>query len=348
MLYLGLDVHCNWFTLVGFDKITGECLRVPKVLNDERSIDAVFKRLPSPRYGAMESGTNAFSMYRKLKKYFDNLIIVSPNNVWNRISNKAPKTDGLDAKGLAEELSLGRLTPIYIPDDNIRDYRSLCRGRIERARDLTRQVNEIYALLRSWGVNIENKLLTKTGRNWLDTVMLSQHSGLILKHQLEILDKLQEQHDEEEKIINDIAKNDDTCKRLMTIPGVGAVTAMVLLTEIGDIKRFSSADKLISYAGLDPRVIQSGERCRYGHITKHGNSHIRHVAVLFAQHVCQTHKKTSLKEKFYRLIHSHDRNEIKIILARDFLSVVHSMWRNGCDWEYPRNLPPTASDSVAK
>jgi transposase len=341
MLYLGLDVHSKWFTIAGFDQETGECFKVPKVMNDPSAIAETFAALPTPRCGAMESGTNALPMHRVLAPYFDNLIIVAPNKVWDRRRDAGPKTDSRDALRLAEELSCGRLRPIYLPDDTLREQRTLVRGRIQTAQEITRQVNHLYALLRSWGASIEKKLLTQGGRAWLDTVTLPAHAALVMAHQLDRLDALCTQEGALDAQIATLVKEERVCQLLQTIPCVGPLTALVLRAEIGDICRFANADKLVSYAGLDPRVIQSGEHCRYGSLTKHGNAYLRYIAVVFAQNAIRSHADTPFKRRFYRLCHTHHPNEIKIMLARDFLAVVHSMWRTETPWQYPR--PVTSS-----
>lgn len=119
MLYLGLDVHSKWFTLAGFVKETGECLKIAKVLNDPTAIAETFATLPTPRAGALESGTHAVAMHRLLQPYFDRLIIVAPNQVWDRRRDTGAKTDARDAYGQAEALAQGRLRPIYLPDDTL-------------------------------------------------------------------------------------------------------------------------------------------------------------------------------------------------------------------------------------
>lgn len=347
MLYLGIDVHSKWFTLAGFEKDTGEVFTVPKVLNDATVIAEVFATLPPHRCGAMESGTNALPMYRILRPFFDNLIIVAPNKVWNRRFDTGAKTDCRDAYALAEALSQERLGAIYLPDDLLRSYRTLERGRIEISHVITRQVNHLYALLRSWGAVVDKKLLTKGGRAWLDMVTLPDHATFVLQQQIERLDALTTQETALDEQIATLAKADGICQLLMTIPCVGPLTALVLRAEIGDIHRFANADKLVSYAGLNPRVIQSGDHCRYGALTKHGNSYLRFIAVLFAQNASRSHRDSPFKRRFYRCCHWHDPNEIKIMLARDFLAVVHSMWRTGTAWQWPSLEAVPVSSSVA-
>ncbi len=86
-----------------------------------------------------------------------------------------------------------------------------------------------------------------------------------------------------------IALEDGSAKRLMTIPGVGAVSAVAMSCWIGEIARFSNAKKLASYFGLAPRVRQSAETERHGHITKEGNRMVRSLVKNFG---CRLFKKT--------------------------------------------------------
>lgn len=347
MLYLGVDVHIKWLTIMGFDKETGELFQFPRVENDPEAIAQTFAQLPSPRCGAMEAGTISFSLHRMLRQYFDQLIIVAPHRVWDRRRGRRAKTDRLDALGLAEKLAEGSLQPLYLPDDTTRAYRSLGRGRIQTAQAITKQVNQIYALVRSWGERAEKKLLTKGGRDWLDTISLPEPALLVLEQKIERLDALLAQQALLDKRILAIVKQEPICQLLMTIPYVGPLTALVLRAELGDIHRFPSADNLVGYIGLDPRTFQSSDSCHYGHLSKQGNSYLRHVAVLYAQHVVQGRRDTPFKRRFYRLCHAHHPNEIKVMLARDFLAVVRSIWRKGTPWQWPRETAQSKRSAAA-
>lgn len=336
MLYLGLDIHCKWFTLNGFEKRTGECFYLPRVANEPEAIRETFAALPPPRRGVMEAGTNALALHRVLAPYFDELLIVSPNKVWDRRRDPQAKTDRRDAFTLAQALAEGKVRGIYLPDDTLRQARSLVRGRLQVTRELTSLVNQLYALLRSWGWTVQKKALTKGGRAWLAEVTLPAQAATVLELMLARLDLLQAQQRDLEAAITAWAATDPICRRLQTIPSVGPFTALVLRAEIGDIGRFKSAGALINYSGLVPRVYQSSERTRYGGLTKAGNALLRYVAVLFAQNVIRNRRDTSFKRKYYRLCHQHGPNELKIMIARDFLAVVYSLWRMESDWQYPR------------
>ena len=180
MLYLGIDMHSKWFTLAGFDNDTGEVFNQKKTANTPAAIAALFAPLPTPRYGAMETGTNAVAIARVLAPYFEQFIVVAPHQVWDRRRLTTAKTDTRDAWGLAERLAAGHLVPLYLPSDDLRAWRTVGRARLQTTQDLTRQTNRLYALARSWGYLEEKKLLTKGGRAWLATVQLPAHAQDVL------------------------------------------------------------------------------------------------------------------------------------------------------------------------
>ena len=347
MLYTGIDMHSKWFTLWGFEKETGEMFEQRKTNNDEESVRELFSRLPGPRCGAMEAGTNAVAMHRLLAPYFTELIIVSANQVWDRKRDTRAKTDRRDAEGLALKLAKGELKPLFIPSDDLREWQTLGRARIQVTQDVTRQTNRLYALARRWGYLDEKKLLTKKGRAWLDTLRLPDRAHQVLTTSLDNLETLQQREKVYDQAMAALVKEDPVCQLLMTIPFVGPFTAFILRSEIGDISRFKRADQLISYSGLNPRVFQSGDLVRYGQLSKAGNAFLRYVAVLYATNCLKGKKDTPFKRRYYRLCHLHDKNEIKVKLARDFIAVVHSMWTKQSVWHDDRQDIRAKSSSVA-
>lgn len=347
MLYLGIDPHCKWFEMDGLDKTTGECFRYKRVAIGDETIREAFADLPRPRSGVLEAGTNALALYRQLAPYFDELIIVAPNKVWDRRRNPSAKTDSRDAFALAQALAEGRLRGIYRPSETLQIGRSLVRGRLQVTREITRVVNQLYALIRSYGFLVRKKALTKKGRAWLTEVTLPGEAATVLKFMLERLDTLQNQERALEAEIRQCALLDPICRHLLTIPSVGPFTALVLRVEIGDIRRFKRADALINYTGLVPRVYQSSDRVRYGALTKAGNSLLRYVALLYAQNVIRSRQDTPFKRKYYRLYQRHDRSDVLLKIARDFLEVVYSLWIHEATWQYPRPGVTRATDSVA-
>lgn len=142
----------------------------------------------------------------------------------------------------------------------------LVRGKVRASRWVTRLVNEMGSLLGSWGYVRCRSLLSKRGVDQLDVVQLPRHSAGVLVLWRERLDKAQQIERELEAVVQQEAGAEPDCALLQSMPSVGAFTALLVRAEVGDIRRFATAEALVSYAGLAPRVCQSAGRCRYGRV----------------------------------------------------------------------------------
>jgi transposase len=151
MLYLGMDVHGKWTTLVGFDPETGEVVERKRVSNEPEEMAGVLGALPGPLYGVMEAGTNSWAMYRQLLPCFELLVVADPAKLWDRKRDRGAKTDRRDALRMARMLYRGEIAGLYIPDERMQDLRALVRSKVRATRWVTKLVNEIGSLLRSWG-----------------------------------------------------------------------------------------------------------------------------------------------------------------------------------------------------
>lgn len=186
---------------------------------------------------------------------------------------------------MAVKMQRDELIPLYGPDEKTQDLRTLARAKINASRHVQTLVNEIGSQLRSWGIIVEFSLLSQKGQNLLEEskAKLPEYSLVVLEMWLEMLKKAQETEDNLDKLIQAEAKNDDDCQRLMSIPGVGCLTALVVRAEIGDISRFSSAEQLVSYCGLAPSVRQSADSIYYGRLSRFCNKFLKYVLILRAQ-----------------------------------------------------------------
>jgi len=180
MLYIGLDVHAKWTTMVGFDPHTGEVVKLERIPNEGEAMRAAVGTLAGPLHGVMEAGTNSWAMYRELRPLFHGLTVADPAKLWNRRTDRGAKTDRRDALRMAEMLYRGEIKGIYVPDERTQDLRVLVRGKVKASRWVTKLTNEIGSLLRSWGYVGERSLLTKRGRANLDQAQLPKHSARML------------------------------------------------------------------------------------------------------------------------------------------------------------------------
>lgn len=337
MLYIGLDVHSKWMTVKGFNPETGELIERKRVSNDEESLREFFSSLAEPLHGVMESGTNSWAVYRILEPYFERLIVVDPATVWGKDVRRGAKTDGRDALGLAVKMQRGELVPLYVPDVQTQDMRALGRAKINASRHVTKIVNEIGSQLRSWGIIVECSLLSVRGQALIEESKskLPEFSLRVLEMWLEMLKKAQESEAELEKMIADRAAQDESCQLLTSIPGVGPLTALVVRAEIGDIRRFSSAEQLISYCGLCPSVKQSADKIHYGKLNRFCNKFLKYVLVLRAQGMARSKADNPMRKTYWRAV-IKGKNCAKIAVARQLVRVIYSMLRNKTAWDASR------------
>lgn len=337
MLYLGLDVHSKWTCVKGMDPESGRIVDIKRMSNEEASVRECLEGLPGPLYGALEAGTNSWAMYRVMRPYFARLVVVDPASVWDRKRDREAKTDSRDALRLAEKLYRGHLDDLelYVPDERVQDLRCLVRFKIRASRLVTRLTNEIGSLVRSWGYVGSRSLLSKSGKMSLEDAQVGEHSAKILKLWRELQEKAEEIERELDAAIKEEAEADEQSRLLQTVPGVGAFTALLVRSEVGDISRFRCSDHLLSYAGLVPKVSQSAERLRYGKLVAWGNRWLKYGLCLFAQRASRSVKDSCFHRTYWRVAMKRDRNSAKVAAARQICRQLHFMLRHKVRWEDP-------------
>jgi transposase len=228
---------------------------------------------------ALEATTGADKIVSILQGHGVRVVVANTRKLKSITEAKA-KTDRLDARTLARLLMSGLLDEVWTPDERTRTLRRLTnrRERIVRAR--TRAKTEAHGVLAR---NLcERPPVTdafgKAGRRWLAELELPVDERLTLDgclRQVAFLDTEIAALDHE---IAEHALAWPEVLRLMSVPGVNVQTAATFMASVGDIRRFSSPRKLVSYLGLDPRVRQSGNAAaRHGRISKAGASEARHM-----------------------------------------------------------------------
>jgi len=348
MLYIGLDVHSKWMTVKGFNSETGELIEIKKQSNDAESLRETFGSFAGPLYGVMESGTNSWAVYRILEPFFEKLIVVDPATVWGKVVRRGAKTDGRDALTLAVKMQRSELEPLYVPDEQTQDKRALGRAKINASRHVTKTVNEIGSLLRSWGIVVGSSLLSVEGQKIIEDAKsrLPEYSLKVLEMWLRMLKEAQDAEAELESMIKTEAAKDEKCRLLMSIPGVGALTAFVVIAEIGDIHRFRSAEQLVSYCGLSPTISQSSDSIHYGKLNKFANKFLKYVLVLRAQGMARSKQNIPMRQTYWRVV-IKGKNHAKIAVARQFARVIFSMLKNKTSWDGSKITDRRISQSQA-
>lgn len=189
------------------------------------------------------------------------------------------KTDRLDARGMNLLQRSGTLPTVWVPPGELRDQRELFRTRMVLTQQRTRLKNRIHATLAKYALRIEDSsdAFNKKGRQELGGCLreLPAHTQYAVEHMLEQLDSVQDQIRMFEERMHEVFTTSEQLRFLTSLPGVGFILAVVILSEVGDIARFPSAARFASYAGTAPRVHASGGKVRLGSLRSDVNRYLK-------------------------------------------------------------------------
>jgi transposase len=225
---------------------------------------------------ALEASTNTWALADLLGQHAGRVVVSNPLRT-RAIAAAKRKTDDIDAATLAELLAADYLPEVWQPDETTRRLRRLVSHRTALVRDRTAVRNRVSAILAR---HLLRPPVTDPfgirGRAWLAALELPFDERLTLDSALRLETLLMGEVEGVERTIATLVVDDPRIGHLLTIPGIGLVTAAGMLAVIGEISRFGRPAKLVSYLGLDPRVRQSGDRpAMRGHISRAGQAHAR-------------------------------------------------------------------------
>jgi transposase len=283
-IFVGLDTHLkNWRVsiMVGssFYKTFSQDPS-SKVLKNYLQ-----KNFPNGNYySAYEASFNGFNNHRDLITLGIKNIVVNPADIPTTDKERKQKEDSRDSRKIVRQLSQKDLTPIYIPEIEIEGDRSLVRYRKTITKEISRTKNRVKSLLYYFGIEIPiqfsgKKYWSKRFTSWLRDVKLPTDSAKItLESYLETVELYRKKQYSTNKKIRELSGKNiykENYNLLLSVPGIGCLTAMIILTELGDIKRFKNLDNLCSFIGLTPMTNSTGENERIGDITLRRNKILR-------------------------------------------------------------------------
>jgi transposase len=242
------------------------------------------------------------------------------------IAKSKKKTDRNDARILANLLRTSMLPGSYAPPRHVREQRQITRHRASLTTLRSEVINKIHAILFRRGIINANAITSQKGILWLYSLDLPYPDRYELDNYIKIIEHMIELIKDTKERIDETAELDPRARLLTTMYGIDNYSALMITAEIGDIRRFSSVTKLISYAGLNPSVYQSGNTSRTGHISKQGNKNLRWILVQCA-HVAI--KGDTTLGRFYNRIKKRRGHNIAIVAtAKKMLKYAHAMLIN--------------------
>src|SRR6266545_3702354 len=280
-MYVGMDVHRKRSQIAIIDA-AGDQQRNRNVPNDPAELTPILATLAAGTPVAFEAAYGWGWLVELLEELGLEPHLVHPSRC-KAIASARLKNDKVDARTLAQLLRADLLPEAWIAPQPVRDLRALLRHRASLVRLSTTLKNRAHAVLADRGIRERPSLWTVPGRAWLATLDLPGTQRAIVDDCCTLLDALTAPIARLEGEIGKLAKPDPRVAALMALPGIGQLTAMTLVAEIGDISRFPSARKLCAWAGLTPAVRNSDRKVRHGHITKQGSVWVRWILQEAAQ-----------------------------------------------------------------
>lgn len=328
--FAGIDYHKK-FSVVTLGDEEGNIIEQKKLFNDPEVIRDYFSQFPG-LICAVES-CRGYEWFIDLLKDDCGLQVQLCNPFRTKlIVQSRCKTDKLDSKNIMELLAKGYLPTCYQPSPAERRLRERLRYRVSLVRQTTRSKLQIQALL-----DKENKgmickdIFSAKGRVLLETIELSPERAELLQKQLEILKFLEGKVAEEGKWIKAEARDSEQVQILKTAPGIGDLSALLYIAEVGDIKRFRNAPQVGAYLGLVPSESSSAEKRRLGPITKQGSSLLRWMLVQSAWKAIAV--SPELHRRFGSISKRQGRQVAIVAIARVLAEVCYRMLRDQCAFD---------------
>ena len=285
-IHVGLDVHKETIAVAVARSLEGKVVvdEFREVRNTPSAVRRMVGRLVAEAEGPLhfvyEAGPCGYALLRRLRGWGHSCDMVAPSEIPRKAGDRV-KTDRRDANELARLSAMGYFHPLWVPDPGQEAMRDLVRLRMSLKDSIRRERQRIgHFLLR------HDRLWTKSNwteahRTWMRDLRFEQSAHRVcLRSSIAVLDDLEKRLNEVE---HDLQREmagwhlSSVVDSLRALRGVDRLTAVGLLAELGDLRRFPSAGQFMAYLGLTPSEWSSGGRRRTGALTKTGNGTARRL-----------------------------------------------------------------------
>ncbi len=329
MWIIGCDYHPGFQVVSIFDNRTGE-ITEKKLLHPQEA-EQFYRGLEGPVRVGMEASGHC--------QWFARLLAECRHELWvgdaariRAMAVRKNKTDRRDAGHILDLMIGGRFPRIWVPTEAERDVRQLLLHRHQRVRMRTQAKNQLQALMLNQGLQRGRRLWNAAGREELSAVILLPYAARRREELIATVEELDRQIGELDRLVEAEAWKREAARRLMTHPGVGPNTALMMVLTLGDVGRFANARKVAAYLGLVPTENSSGGKQRLGHISKQGSAFARFLLVEAGQSASRKGRDEALYRAYVRLAAKKSRAVAKVMVARRLAVRLYWMLRN--QWTY--------------
>ena len=328
--YIGLDVSLKETHLCVVDGAGRVLARGREATHPELLAAAIGDLAPSARRVVLETGGQSSWLHRELTARGVAAVIVDARQARAALGCRLNKTDANDAEGLAQLARTGWYREVTAKRAESQRSRALLVARRQLVKQRRDVENQVRALLRGFGLAVGTVARARfEARVWElvarepsleDAVgpllMVRRSVGLHIKAL--------------ERRLGAVARGSEVCRRLMTVPGVGVMTALSFVTAIDDPNRFRRSSSVGAYLGLTPRRHQSGEADWSGRISKRGDGLARQMLYEAANVLLSRVREGSAPKAWAaRLVARHGAKKARVALARKLAVILHRIWVDG-------------------
>jgi len=282
-IFVGVDVHLKqWHVTI---RTREEELFTGSIPSNWSSLKRLLHHYnPACTKVVYEAGYFGYSLSDSITSWGGQAVVTPPSLLPMEYGNRV-KTDKRDSRKLAFLLSRDFLRSNWVPDMEQRGHRQVLRRRCQLLGDRVRLQNRIKSELMFYGIDITGRV-GRWSRRWVDELWLiplgNSYAEASFHRLLETYIYVRNQVAEQTRLLRKLSHHEryqGPYQSLQSIPGIGFITSMTLLLELGDITRFTQANKLAAYVGLTPSQYSSGEHVRMGRITRVGKGYLRGLLV---------------------------------------------------------------------
>ena len=333
--FVGLDVSQKLTHICVVDQKgtivwRGTCLSTPEDL-----ASTVRAKAPEAVKIGLETGPLSTWHWHALQKMGLPIICIDAKHAKAALSMQINKTDKNDAEGLAQIMRTGWYREVGVKSFDNHKIRAVLGARAQMVGMQTDLKNQIRGLLKVFGTILQRD----RHQSFEQQVIAASHgNGLLdvsVRSLLAALKTIREQVEQLDRLVLTQAKQDAMCRHLMSVPGVGVLTALAFMTAIEDPERFRKSRNVGAYLGLTPKRYQSGEIDRAGRISRCGDSLARTYLYEAANSLLTTCKKWSaLKAWGMRVAKRRGLYKARVAVARKLAVIMHQMWTTGEEFRW--------------
>ena len=330
--YIGLDIHKK--TISYCIKLqNGEIVKRGEIASERKALRQWLTDIPGPWKGAMEATMFTGWIYDFLKPYPLELKVAHPEML-KAITAAKKKNDRADSEKIADLLRVNLLPECYMAPEELRELRRILRYRNMIVRTAVKMKNKISGLLMEVGATYNKKKLH--GKKYFNCLLETIEDVPTSVHELLKLSRagLEMFQGVQERLLSALHGNDllrERVERLITIPGIGEVTALTWVLEIGEADRFSSARQAISYCGLCSAQKESAGKEQRGPISKKRNKHLQTVLIEAAKLAPRWNQQ--LAEIHTRELERGNRNRATLAVARKLVAYMLAVEKRKAGFE---------------